>query len=60
MVWIFAFDVLERWADRAGQIAALDVMAGKAIALAAIERDPLPFGGGLGAGGIGRRRATGQ
>jgi len=45
-IGIFAFDVDEFRADRAGQVATLDDMAGQAIALAAVERNFLPLGGG--------------
>jgi len=43
-VRIFAFDVPERRPDGAGKLAALDVVAAQAIALAAIESKPLSFG----------------
>ena len=36
-VGILAFDILQRRSDSTGQIAALDVVAGQAIALVAIE-----------------------
>ena len=43
-VRIFAFDVLERRPDGAGELTTLNVVAAQAIALAAVERKPLSFG----------------
>jgi hypothetical protein len=60
-VRIFAFDVGQRRADGAGQVAALDRMAGQAIALAAIESQLLPLGGrGLRADGSDERGGADQ
>jgi len=51
-VGIFAFDIFQRRPDGAWKIAALDLVAGQAIALAAIERQLLTLGGrGLRASG---------
>src|SRR4030081_2572683 len=48
-VGIFAFQFRQRRSDRARKIAALDLVAGQAIALAAIEGELLPLGNrGLG------------
>jgi len=44
-VGIFAFDILQRRPDRPRKIAALDLVAGQAIALAAIESQLLTLGG---------------
>jgi hypothetical protein len=43
-VRIFAFDILQRRPDGARKIAALDLVAGQAIALAAIESQLLALG----------------
>src|SRR5580704_15665570 len=43
-IGVLALDVLQCGPDGAGKIAALDVVAGQAIALAAVERDFLAFG----------------
>ena len=45
-IGIFAFDVVQRRPDGAGKVAALDDVAGQAIALAAVEGELLAFGDG--------------
>jgi len=44
-VRIFGFDLGECRPDRAGQVAALDLMAGQAVALATVESELLAVGG---------------
>jgi len=43
-IGIFAFDVSQHRPDGSGKVAALDLVAGQAIALAAIESQSLTFG----------------
>src|SRR4029077_1525756 len=60
-IGILAFDVLELWPDRSGQVAALDLVAGQAVALAAGEGELFAIASTrLGSGGPGGHHGEGH